>query len=84
MPASEERSLDKTSLAESLQGRQRAHRPDSAFTVVEPNERIGDVAVRVYGSIDATDALWRANRDLLPKRDSALLPGTFLRTPLVR
>jgi len=61
-----------------------AHQPRSAFTVVERDETIGDVALRIYGSIDAVDVLWRANRDLMPNRDSALSPGTFLRTPTVR
>jgi hypothetical protein len=61
-----------------------AQRPRSAFTVVERDETIRDVAVRIYGSLDAVDSLWRANRDLLPTRESALSPGTFLRTPIVR
>jgi hypothetical protein len=63
--------------------RQMAHQPRAAFTVVERDETIGDVAVRIYGSIDALDVLWRANRDLLPQKDSPLSPGTFLRTPSV-
>jgi hypothetical protein len=60
------------------------HQPHSAFTVVERDETIGDVALRIYGSIDAVDLLWRANRDFLPNKDSPLSPGTFLRTPTVR
>jgi len=69
---------------EKPQERRVAHQPRSAFTVVERDETIGDVAVRIYGSIDARDVLWRANRDLLPSKDSPLSPGTFLRTPSVR
>jgi hypothetical protein len=56
----------------------------SAFTVVEANETITDVAVRVYGTAQETDLLWRANRDTMPRQDSALSPGTLLRTPMVR
>ena len=43
-----------------------------------------DVALRVYGTADDVDALWRANRDALPRPDSPLSPGTLLRTPTVR
>jgi hypothetical protein len=42
------------------------------------------VALRVYGTADETDGLWRANRDALPRRDSPLSPGTLLRTPTIR
>jgi hypothetical protein len=62
---------------------QRLRRPRAPFTVVERDETISDVAVRVYGTTDAADRLWRANRDLLSRRDSALTPGTFLRTPVL-
>jgi hypothetical protein len=55
--------------------------PRSAFTVTEPRETIEDVASRVYGTIDVADALWRANRDALPKRNMALSAGMLLRTP---
>ena len=61
-----------------------ARQPRSAFTVVEANETITDVALRVYGTADEVDALWRANRDALPRQDSRLSPGTLLRTPTVR
>ena len=40
--------------------------PRSAFTTVKDGESLDDVALRVYGSADRVDALWRANRDLLP------------------
>lgn len=59
-------------------------RPNSAFTVVERNEHIDDVAVRIYGSIDAVETLWRANRDVLPNKDFPLAEGTILRTPVLR
>ncbi len=60
------------------------NQPLSAFTVVERDETIADVAVRIYGSTGAADALWRSNRDLLPDKDSPLTAGTLLRTPSVR
>jgi hypothetical protein len=52
--------------------------------VVEPNETIADVALRVYGTSEDADALWRANRDTLPRLDSPLSAGTLLRTPSLR
>ena len=55
-----------------------------AITVVAVNETISDVAQRVYGTTDAVDTLWRANRDALPQRDSPLVPGTLLRTPATK
>lgn len=58
--------------------------PRSAFTVVERDESIEDVALRIYGSTVAVETLWRANRDLLPNKDSALSQGTILRTPTMR
>jgi nucleoid-associated protein YgaU len=58
--------------------------PVSAFTVVQANETIRDVAVRVYGSSEHIGALWRANRDALPMLDSPLSSGVVLRTPSVR
>jgi len=56
-----------------------AHR--SAFTTVKDGETLEDVTVRIYGSSDQLDLLWRANRDLLPRRDSPLSAGAVLRTP---
>jgi hypothetical protein len=53
----------------------------SAFTTVKDGETLGDVSIRVYGSLDQAELLWRANRDLLPQRDSALRSGAVLRTP---
>jgi nucleoid-associated protein YgaU len=58
--------------------------PVSAFTVVQANETIRDVAVRVYGSSEHVGTLWRANRDALPLSDSPLSSGIVLRTPSVR
>jgi hypothetical protein len=55
--------------------------PRSAFTTVKEGESLDDVALRVYGSADQAEALWRANRDLLPRRDSSLRAGAALRTP---
>jgi hypothetical protein len=57
------------------------HEPPSAFTTTREGESLGDVAVRVYGSAEKADTLWRANRDLLPHRDSPLIAGAVLRTP---
>ena len=59
------------------------HAPRSAFTVTLPRETIEDVASRVYGTIDLADALWRANRDALPKRNMPLSTGMLLRTPSI-
>jgi hypothetical protein len=61
-----------------------AREPESDFTAVEASETIQDVAVRVYGSADRADALWRANRDSLPSRDTPLSAGIVLRTPIIR
>jgi hypothetical protein len=63
-----------------------ANRPSPAlprppFTVVEPGESLVDVASRIYGSSDSTEALWKANRDQLERIDSKLIRGTLLRTP---
>ena len=58
--------------------------PASAFIVVQANETIRDVAVRVYGSSERAAALWRANRDALPVLDTPLSTGMVLRTPSVR
>jgi len=82
--ASERALPPKSDLDEKPRRGRTGHQPRSAFTVVERDETIGDVAVRIYGSIDAVDVLWRANRDFLPNKDSPLSPGTFLRTPTVR
>jgi|SRR5208337_2961155 len=56
-----------------------AHR--SAFTTVKDGETLEDVTIRIYGSSDQLDLLWRANRDLLPRRNSPLSAGAVLRTP---
>jgi hypothetical protein len=56
-----------------------AHR--SAFTTVQDGETLEDVTIRIYGSSDQVDLLWRANRDLLPRRNSPLSAGAVLRTP---
>jgi len=61
-----------------------AREPRSPFTVANADERIEDIALRVYGTIDESDSLWRANRDTLPRKDSPLSPGMLLRTPRVR
>ena len=57
------------------------HEPRSTFTTTREGESLADVAVRVYGSAEKADTLWRANRDLLPHRDSPLSAGAVLRTP---
>lgn len=56
-------------------------RPRSPFTVVGPGESLADVATRVYGSPDAKEAIWKANRDQIAQVDSPLVRGTLLRTP---
>lgn len=53
----------------------------SAFTQVGVGESLSDVALRVYGTSEATIALWRANRDIIAHRETPLNPGLLLRTP---
>ena len=60
-----------------------ARQPGSAFTIVDPDETLEDVARRIYGSGGVADALWRANRDALSRRDSQLSAGMVLRTPVL-
>jgi hypothetical protein len=55
--------------------------PQQAFAAVRQGETLRDVAIRVYGSADDLDSLWRANRDVLPRKDSPLAAGSVLRTP---
>jgi nucleoid-associated protein YgaU len=61
-----------------------ARRPASPFTIVEADESLEDVARRIYGSGTHVDALWRANRDTLTRKDSPLATGMVLRTPMIR
>jgi hypothetical protein len=61
-----------------------AREPRSAFTVVEADETIEDVALRVYGKAEKSERLWRANRDSLARKDSPLARGMVLRTPSLR
>jgi len=61
-----------------------AKQPRAAFTVVSAAETIQDVALRVYGTTEQVDSLWRANRDALPHKDSPLATGMVLRTPTIR
>jgi hypothetical protein len=56
-------------------------RPKSAFTTVEKGESLADVACRVYGSEEAKETLWLANRDELTSPNGPLRPGSSLRTP---
>jgi hypothetical protein len=42
------------------------------------------VALRVYGTAEEVEVLWRANRDTMPRQDAPLSAGTLLRTPMVR
>ena len=55
----------------------------SVATTVEPGEDLAAVAQRVYGSkaSEILDRLRQANRDQLINPDSAVTPGTLLRTP---
>ncbi|AGA28574.1 LysM peptidoglycan-binding domain-containing protein [Singulisphaera acidiphila] len=53
----------------------------SAFTQVAEGESLSDVALRVYGTSEATTSLWRANRDIIARRETPLAPGLVLRTP---
>ncbi len=55
--------------------------PRSAITMVGRDERLVDVAIRVYGTAEATAKLWRANRDRLTGVDAPVAEGWLLRTP---
>jgi hypothetical protein len=55
--------------------------PSSSFTQVDEGESLTDVALRVYGTRDATATLWLANRDIIDRRDLPLNKGMLLRTP---
>jgi len=59
-------------------------RPEAAFTIVENDETISDVALRVYGTTQEVDALRQANLDSLPTNDMTLSAGMLLRTPRLR
>jgi hypothetical protein len=52
-----------------------------AFTMVESDETLEDVAIRVYGSAVSAVELWRSNRDQLPTRETPPRAGMVLRTP---
>ena len=52
-----------------------------AFTTVGAGESLSDVAIRVYGSPESAEMLWRANRDVIEQRNSSLRAGMLLRTP---
>jgi hypothetical protein len=56
-------------------------RPESAFTTVGVGETLPAVAARVYGTTDAAETLFRANRDVLSDPDDPLQVGGMLRTP---
>ena len=53
----------------------------TAFTTVGAGESLADVAIRVYGSPESAEMLWRANRDVIEQRDASLRAGMLLRTP---
>jgi hypothetical protein len=55
--------------------------PREGFTQSRDGETLRDVAIRVYGSADEAESLWRLNRDLIRRRDGNLPAGTILRTP---
>ncbi len=55
--------------------------PRSSITIIAKGERLVDVAIRVYGSAEATVKLWRANRDRLTNVDEPVSEGWMLRTP---
>jgi nucleoid-associated protein YgaU len=56
-----------------------ARRP--RFLTAGPDETLADVARRVYGTPEAAEALWMANRDQVASRDAPLRPGVPLRAP---
>jgi outer membrane biosynthesis protein TonB len=53
----------------------------SGFTLVGDGESLDDVALRVYGTTESSQWLWRANRDLIDRKDASLRAGMLLRTP---
>ncbi len=53
----------------------------SSATIVEEGETLADVSERIYGSTDAAETIWKANRDQLAGLDSLLTAGMLLRTP---
>jgi nucleoid-associated protein YgaU len=55
--------------------------PRGPFTRVRDGESLFDIALRVYGSGNAADSLWKANRDLIDREDTPLREGALLRTP---
>ena len=55
--------------------------PCEGFTQALEGETLRDVAIRVYGSSEEAESLWRLNRDLISRREGTLPPGTLLRTP---
>ena len=56
-------------------------RPLGSITIIEKGERLVDVAIRIYGSAEATSRIWKANRDRLASIDAPLSEGWLLRTP---
>lgn len=56
-------------------------RPLAAFTDVRSGESLADVARRVYGTEQATQSLWLANRDQVSEPEASLRSGMLLRTP---
>jgi hypothetical protein len=55
--------------------------PCEGFAQALDGETLRDVAIRLYGSADETEAIWRLNRDLIRRREGILPAGTLLRTP---
>jgi len=55
--------------------------PCEGFTQAREGETLRDVAIRLYGSSDEAESLWRLNRDLIRRREGTLPAGTLLRTP---
>jgi hypothetical protein len=55
--------------------------PTAGFTRVLEGETLRDVALRLYGSSEEAESLWRLNRDLIRRKEGTLPAGTLLRTP---
>lgn len=64
-----------------VQYRPTQRRPLAAFTDVRSGESLADVARRVYGTEQATQSLWLANRDQVSEPAASLRSGMLLRTP---
>ena len=55
--------------------------PHEALTAALAGEKLGDIALRVYGKASSVEKLWKANRDIIDSADAPLKAGMLVRTP---